>query len=192
MGRGSSSRRQARAPLVVLLHGFPDTPHGWGRIASGLADAGYRAVRPWLRGYHPATIVEGRPYDPVTLGSDPTIFLDALGEQEAILVGHDWGASVVYAAATLHPDRVRAIVPIGIPHPTLLPRNSTSCCPAIAPVDDVLPVEWRVARNWRKSRRKRSRKVPICRHKAWNRGGLENPLAVVRRLVGSNPTPLRL
>ena len=113
-------------PLIILLHGFPDTPHGWERIAAGLADGGYRVVRPWLRGYHPDTIVEGRPYDPVTIASDPITFLDALGEQEAILVGHDWGASVVYAAATLHPDRVRAIVPIGIPHPTLLPRNPST------------------------------------------------------------------
>jgi pimeloyl-ACP methyl ester carboxylesterase len=110
-------------PLVVLIHGFPDTPHGWERIATGVADAGYRAVWPWLRGYRPETIVEGREYDAVTLASDPIAFLDALGEQQAILVGHDWGASMVYGAATLHPDRVRAIVPIAIPHPSLLPRD---------------------------------------------------------------------
>jgi pimeloyl-ACP methyl ester carboxylesterase len=113
-------------PLIILLHGFPDTPHGWERIAAGLAHAGYRAVRPWLRGYHPDTIVEDRPYDPVTIGSDPIAFLDVLGERDAILVGHDWGASIVYGAATLHPDRVQAIVPIAIPHPTLLPRNPST------------------------------------------------------------------
>ena len=82
--------------------------------------------RPWLRGYHPETIVESRPYDLVTIGSDPIAFLDALGEREAILVGHDWGAAIVYGAATLHPDRVRAIVPIAIPHPALLPRNPST------------------------------------------------------------------
>jgi len=113
-------------PLVVLLHGFPDTPRGWERIAAGLAEAGYRVVWPWLRGYHPDTIVEGRPYDLVTIGSDPITFLDALDEREAILVGHDWGAAMVYGAATLHPDRVRAIVPIAIPHPTLVPRNRST------------------------------------------------------------------
>jgi pimeloyl-ACP methyl ester carboxylesterase len=122
-GQGFVFAETGEGPLVILLHGFPDTPHGWERIAAGLADAGYRAVRPWLRGYHPDTIVEGRGYDPVTIGSDPIAFLDALGEREAILVGHDWGASMVYGAATLHPDRVRAIVPIGIPHPSLLPRD---------------------------------------------------------------------
>jgi pimeloyl-ACP methyl ester carboxylesterase len=125
-GQGFVFAEAGDGPLVVLLHGFPDTPHSWERIAAGLADAGYRAVRPWLRGYHPDTIVEGRPYDAVTIGSDPIALLDALGEPEAILVGHDWGASIVYAAATLHPDRVRAIVPIAIPHPTLLPRNPST------------------------------------------------------------------
>ena len=115
-----------QGPLVVLLHGFPDTPHGWEGIAAGLADAGYRAVHPWLRGYHPDTIVEARPYDLVTIGSDPIALLDALDEREAILVGHDWGAAMVYGAATLHPDRVRAVVPIAIPHPTLLRRNPST------------------------------------------------------------------
>jgi pimeloyl-ACP methyl ester carboxylesterase len=108
---------------VVLLHGFPDTPHGWERIAAALADAGYRALAPWLRGYHPETIVEGRPYDLATIGSDPIRFLDALGEREAIIVGHDWGAGMAYAATNLHPDRVRAIVAIAIPHPGAAPRD---------------------------------------------------------------------
>jgi pimeloyl-ACP methyl ester carboxylesterase len=125
-GQGFVFAEAGEGPLIILLHGFPDTPHGWERIAAGLADAGYRTVRPWLRGYHPDTIVEGRPYDPVTIGSDPITFLDALGERDAILVGHDWGASMVYGAATLYPARVRAIVPIAIPHPTLLPRNPST------------------------------------------------------------------
>ena len=59
-------------------------------------------------------------------GSDPIAFLDALGEREAILVGHDWGAAIVYGAATFHPERVRAIVPIAIPHPAQLPRNPST------------------------------------------------------------------
>jgi pimeloyl-ACP methyl ester carboxylesterase len=125
-GHGFVFGEAGDGPLIILLHGFPDTPHSWERIAAGLADAGYRAVRPWLRGYHPDTIVEGRPYDPVTIASDPITFLDALGERDAILVGHDWGASVVYGAASLYRDRVRAIVPIAIPHPTLLPRNPST------------------------------------------------------------------
>lgn len=114
---------EGSGPLVVLLHGFPDTPHGWERIADAIAAAGYRVVAPWLRGYHPDTIVEGRPYDPKTIGADPIRLLDALGEERAVLVGHDWGAIIAYSAAGQYPDRLRAIVPIGLPHPEFLPRD---------------------------------------------------------------------
>jgi pimeloyl-ACP methyl ester carboxylesterase len=110
-------------PLVVLLHGFPDTPHGWDRIAAALADAGYRAVTPWIRGYHPDTVVEGRPYDAVAIADDGVALLDAMEEQSAILVGHDWGAAITYGAASLAPERFRAIVPVAIPYPRLFPRS---------------------------------------------------------------------
>ena len=111
-------------PAVLLLHGFPDTPHGLERIAAAVAGAGHRALRPWLRGYHPETIVPGRPYDSLTLGRDAIAFLDAVGESEAVIVGHDWGAIVSYSAATLAPGRVRAIAPIAFPHPADLPRTA--------------------------------------------------------------------
>jgi pimeloyl-ACP methyl ester carboxylesterase len=114
---------EGEGPLVVLLHGFPDTPHGWGPTAKALVDGGFRVVRPWLRGYHPDTIVEGRPYDLLTISSDPIRLLDALGERNAVVGGHDWGAMMVFGAAVLHPDRLRAIVPVALPHPSLLPRD---------------------------------------------------------------------
>jgi pimeloyl-ACP methyl ester carboxylesterase len=110
-------------PLVVFLHGFPDTPHGWDRIATAVAAAGYRTIRPWLRGYHPDTLVAGRGYDPLTTAHDPVDLLDALGVDRAVLVGHDWGAGVTYGASSVAPERFRAIVPIAIPHPSLLPRD---------------------------------------------------------------------
>lgn len=110
-------------PLVVMLHGFPDTPHSWEGIAAAVTAAGYRTVRPWLRGYHPDTHVAGRGYDALTTAGDAVEFLNALGADQAVLVGHDWGASIAYAASTLAPQRFRAVVPIGIPHPSLLPRN---------------------------------------------------------------------
>ena len=116
-------RSFGEGPLVVLIHGFPDTPHGWERIASALADAGYRAVTPWLRGYRPETIVEGRSYDPIAISEDAIALLDALGEHDAILVGHDWGAVITYGAAALAPERFRAVVPIAIPYPPLYPRS---------------------------------------------------------------------
>lgn len=110
-------------PLVVLIHGFPDTPHGYERIADALAGAGRRAVAPWLRGNHPDTFVAGRPYDLVTLGHDVIELLDALGEERAVVIGHDWGAWMAWTAGALHPDRVEAVVPIALPHPNLLPTD---------------------------------------------------------------------
>lgn len=118
---------------VVLFHGFPDTPLSYVGIGSALNEAGYRTIVPYLRGYHPDTIVPGRPYDGVTLGEDAIGFLDALELESAVLVGHDWGASVVYAAAVLAPKRVEAIVPIGIPHPkTLAPKNALQAIALLA------------------------------------------------------------
>ena len=101
---------------VVLFHGFPDTPESYANIARALNDAGYRTIVPYLRGYHADTIVEGRPYDMITLGQDALDLLDALELPSAMLVGHDWGASVVYGAAALDPARVDGLVAIGIPH----------------------------------------------------------------------------
>ena len=81
---------------------------------------------PWLRGYHPDAIVSERPYDPETLGRDGLALLDAIEAPRAVLVGHDWGALICYVAAALQPERVRAIVTLGIPHPSLLSRAPAS------------------------------------------------------------------
>jgi pimeloyl-ACP methyl ester carboxylesterase len=111
-------------PVVVLYHGFPDLPHSFGSIASALNDAGYRTIVPYLRGYHPETIVPGRGYDLASIAEDAVGLMDALKLDRAVLVGHDWGAAVAWGAASLFPDRVQAIVPIALPHPaTLKPRN---------------------------------------------------------------------
>jgi pimeloyl-ACP methyl ester carboxylesterase len=110
-------------PDIVLLHGFPDTPYSWSEIEAALVAAGWRVTVPWLRGYHPDNIVAGRPYDPETLGRDALELLDALGVSRAVLVGHDWGALIAYVAAALASDRVRGIVTIAIPHPSVVPRT---------------------------------------------------------------------
>src|SRR5438270_13477286 len=103
-------------PLVVLFHGFPDTPFGWEPAQQVLAAAGYRTVVPFLRGYHPDTLVPGRRYRGREIAEDAISLLDAIGAEDAVLVGHDWGASVVYRAAVLAPDRVRGICTVAIPH----------------------------------------------------------------------------
>jgi|SRR5580704_4572214 pimeloyl-ACP methyl ester carboxylesterase len=107
-------------PDIVLLHGFPDTPYTWVDLQSTLVGAGWRVSVPWLRGYHPETIVPGRPYDPEALGRDALALLDALDISSAVLVGHDWGALLAYVAATLAPERIRGIVTCDIPHPSLV------------------------------------------------------------------------
>ena len=113
-----------RGHPVVVFHGFPDTPHSYAGIAQALNQAGYRTILPYLRGYHPDTIVPGRRYDARSLAEDVIGLLDALRLQSAALVGHDWGAWLLYGAAALAPERVDAIVPIAIPHPnTLKPKN---------------------------------------------------------------------
>ncbi|MFC9789359.1 alpha/beta fold hydrolase [Rhodococcus sp. NPDC127528] len=107
-------------PLVVLFHGFPDLPTGWTDTAAALNAAGYRTVVPYLRGYHPKTIVPERRYGSSEIGEDAIRLLDAIGADHAVFVGHDWGAAVVYRAAAAAPDRVTRLVAVAIPHPNSL------------------------------------------------------------------------
>lgn len=109
----------ADAPLVLLLHGFPDSAHSWDALRPQLAARGYRAVAPWMRGYAP-TAIPARDADLETLGRDVLALITALGHTSAIVVGHDWGAAASYAAAALGPDRIRKLVAIAIPHPAVL------------------------------------------------------------------------
>jgi pimeloyl-ACP methyl ester carboxylesterase len=115
--------QQGQGPDIVLVHGFPDTPHSYATLQGELVKAGWRVTVPWLRGYHPATIVPGRPYDFETIGRDGLALLDAIGAQQAVVVGHDWGALLAYVLATLAPERVRGLVTIAIPHPSVLRRT---------------------------------------------------------------------
>lgn len=108
---------EGTGPLVVLVHGFPDTAHTWDATMTALAAAGYRAVAPFTRGYHPTAIPSDGAYDTDTLGNDVVALIDALGGAPAIVVGHDWGASAGYAAAAMAPDKVKLLVTVAIPHP---------------------------------------------------------------------------
>lgn len=107
-------------PLVLLMHGFPDTPHTWDHVRPALAAAGFRAVSPFMRGYAPTSIPEGDAYTTRDLGNDVLGLIKALGYESAILVGHDWGALAVYAATHLAPERVDKLVIVGLPHPRTL------------------------------------------------------------------------
>lgn len=107
---------EGSGPLVLLLHGFPDTAHTWDDLRPRIAAKGYRAVSPFMRGYHPSAIPD-RDTDQETLARDPLALIEALGAREAIIIGHDWGASAAYGAAALGPERVTKLFVIGIPHP---------------------------------------------------------------------------
>lgn len=111
---------QGKGPLVLLVHGFPDTAHTWDAALAALAEAGFRAVAPFTRGYHPTAIPADGKYDVETLGRDVLALIPALGEQQAIVVGHDWGAAASYAAASLEPDKIKQLITIAIPHPRSL------------------------------------------------------------------------
>jgi pimeloyl-ACP methyl ester carboxylesterase len=125
-GRRYVVSRRGEGPDVVLFHGFPDTPYSWSQIEEALVGAGWRVTVPWLRGYRQETIVAGRRYDPETLGRDGLGLMDAIDVPGAVLVGHDWGALIAYAAAALAPERVRAIATAGIPHPAVLERTPSA------------------------------------------------------------------
>jgi pimeloyl-ACP methyl ester carboxylesterase len=110
---------EGTGPLVLMLHGFPDTPHTWDDLRSRIAAKGYRAVSPFMRGYHP-TAIPDRDADQETLARDAIALVDALGASEAIVIGHDWGASAAYGAAALGPERVKKLFVLAIPHPATL------------------------------------------------------------------------
>lgn len=109
-------------PLVLLLHGFPEFWWSWRHQLAGLADAGFRVVAPDLRGYG-ASDKPPRGYDAVTLAADVAGLVRALGERDAMIVGHDWGGLLAWTIGTLHPRVVRRLAVLDAPHPLRL-RNA--------------------------------------------------------------------
>lgn len=110
---------EGSGPLVLMLHGFPDTAHTWDDLRPRIAANGYRAVSPFMRGYHPSGIPDRDP-DQETLARDPLALIEVFGARDAIVIGHDWGASAAYGAAAVGPNRVKKLFAIGIPHPAAL------------------------------------------------------------------------
>ncbi len=109
---------EGEGPLVLLLHGFPDTAHSWSHQVPALAAAGYRAVAPYLRGYPPSEIPRNGFYDRATLATDIAALIRALGGGErAHLVGQDWGAAIAYGVLAAFPELVRRAVVMAVPHP---------------------------------------------------------------------------
>lgn len=113
---GSGEGSPDSGPLAVCLHGFPDTAHTWRHLLPELAAAGYRAVAPFQRGYAPSGIPADGRYQTGVLSLDANAIHDALGgDDDAVLIGHDWGAPAVYGAAVTAPERWRAVVAMAVP-----------------------------------------------------------------------------
>jgi len=113
---------EGTGPLVLLVHGFPDTAHTWSEVRPAVAATGFRVVTPFTRGYFPTEIPSDGLYDSDTLGRDILALIAALGEESAVVLGHDWGAGAAYSAAGLAPARVRFLITAAIPHPaTMIP-----------------------------------------------------------------------
>ena len=105
-------------PLVLLLHGFPDTAQTWSHQMAALAKAGYRAVAPYLRGYAPSEIPRDGFYDKATLATDVAELIRALGGGKPVhLVGQDWGAIISYAVLAAFPELIDRAVVMAVPHP---------------------------------------------------------------------------
>lgn len=109
---------QGKGPLVLFLHGFPDNARTYIKQLRIFADAGYRAVSPFLRGYAPTAIPEDGKYDPIALGKDVEGLIAALSDDgSAYLVGMDWGGTASFQALATAPSAIKAAVVMNTAHP---------------------------------------------------------------------------
>ncbi|MGI9333126.1 MAG: alpha/beta fold hydrolase [Gammaproteobacteria bacterium] len=112
-------------PLVVFVHGFPESWYSWRHQLGPVAAAGFKVVAPDVRGYggsdKPDPIAA---YDMENMTADVAGIIDTMGATQATLVGHDWGAPIAWNTAALYPDRVRAVVALSVPHARRGPMSS--------------------------------------------------------------------
>ena len=105
-------------PLVLLLHGFPEFWFAWRAQIDALAAAGFRVVAPDLRGYNLSARPRGvAAYALPRLARDVRDLIEERGERRACVAGHDWGATVAWATAAWHPEVVRRLAILNVPHP---------------------------------------------------------------------------
>lgn len=112
------SQGRSDDPPVLALHGFPQTHRCWDEVVVGLVSSGRRVLVPELRGYSPTA----RPADDAAYGLGPVVsdvvaVLDHAGLDQVDLLGHDWGAVAAWGATAEHPERVRSLVAVSVPHP---------------------------------------------------------------------------
>ncbi|UCH47894.1 MAG: alpha/beta hydrolase [Betaproteobacteria bacterium] len=115
---------EGEGPLAIMVHGWPESWYSWRHQIDPVRDAGYRVVVPEVRGYGDSDAPEPiEAYDMENLISDVLGLIDHFGEKQAVLIGHDWGAPIVWNTTALHPERVRAIVAMSVPY---APRGKIS------------------------------------------------------------------
>jgi pimeloyl-ACP methyl ester carboxylesterase len=108
-------------PLALCLHGFPDCADGWRPLLMALADAGFHAVAPYMRGYAPTEVPTDGRYQSGVLVADANALHHALeGDGRAVIIGHDWGAFAAYGAPAIEPDRWSRVVAASVPPTSLL------------------------------------------------------------------------
>lgn len=109
---------QGSGPLVIFMHGFPDNAWSYRKQLQVFADAGYRAVSPFLRGYAPTEIPADGIFDPIALGKDLEALIAALSEDgQARVVGMDWGGTSTFQALATAPSAIKAAVVMNTAHP---------------------------------------------------------------------------
>jgi pimeloyl-ACP methyl ester carboxylesterase len=114
------------APLALCMHGFPDHAPSFAPLLDDLAAAGYHAVAPWMRGYHPTGLAPDGRYQTAVLALDALGLVEALSpDGTAEVIGHDWGAMAACGAAIVAPQRVRALVSMALPHPAVVGATLT-------------------------------------------------------------------
>jgi len=107
---------QGEGPLVLLLHGFPESWYSWRHQFAPLAQAGYHAVAPDMRGYGKSDKPDAiEAYNQVEVVNDIIGLIPALGYEQAVMIGHDWGAPTAWSCALNHPDRVSAVGALSVP-----------------------------------------------------------------------------
>lgn len=108
---------EGEGPLVLLVHGFPESWYSWRHQLTALAAGGYRAVAIDVRGYGRSSAPpEIEAYRMLRKVSDNVALVNALGEEHAVVVGHDWGAPIAWNSALLRPDVFRAVAGLSVPY----------------------------------------------------------------------------
>lgn len=107
---------QGEGPLILCMHGFPDIATTFSAQLSAFSAAGYRVVAPYMRGYSPTEIPTDGPYQSAAFGQDVLALITALGYEQAILLGHDWGVTAVTAAANFEPGKVSRMITCAVPY----------------------------------------------------------------------------